>query len=181
MVLGGLTPANKLDGARCLRRFSTQAAIYAVGGGLLEVLVSPIVEHLPTPAGQKASGMALLNSCYCWGQVAVVVGTTIVLGLLGPGLFALLMGIGRFAYGMWGPASTCGACCCSQVWGCGLAEASSGAQSGLAQMLPDDGGYGLRTALLLCAVIPTIFAVVVWRFGKVRHTSAVPAGARPKP
>lgn len=148
MVLGGLTPANKLDGARCLRRFSTQAAIYAVGGGLLEVLVSPIVEHLPTPADQKASGMALLHSFYCWGQVAVVVGTTIVLGLLGPGLFALLMGIGRFAYGMWG------------------------------------SGLDLRRLLLFSsvgAVIPTIFAVVVWRFGKVRHTSAVPAGARPKP
>lgn len=148
MVLGGLTPANKLDGARCLRRFSTQAAIYAVGGGLLEVLVSPIVEHLPTPADQKASGMALLHSFYCWGQVAVVVGTTLVLGLLGPGLFALLMGIGRFAYGMWG------------------------------------SGLDLRRLLLFSsvgAVIPTIFAVVVWRFGKVRHTSAVPAGARPKP
>lgn len=148
MVLGGLTPANKLDGARCLRRFSTQAAIYAVGGGLLEVLVSPIVEHLPTPADQKASGMALLHSFYCWGQVAVVVGTTIILGLLGPGLFALLMGIGRFAYGMWG------------------------------------SGLDLRRLLLFSsvgAVIPTIFAVVVWRFGKVRHTSAVPAGARPKP
>lgn len=148
MVLGGLTPANKLDGARCLRRFSTQAAIYAVGGGLLEVLVSPIVEHLPTPADQKASGMALLHSFYCWGQVAVVVGTTIVLGLLGPGLFALLMGIGRFAYGMWG------------------------------------SGLDLRRLLFFSsvgAVIPTIFAVVVWRFGKVRHTSAVPAGARPKP
>lgn len=122
MVLDGLTPANKLDGARCLRRFSTQAAIYAVGGGLLEVLVSPIVEHLPTPADQKASGMALLHSFYCWGQVAVVVGTTIVLGLLGPGLFALLMGIGRFAYGMWG------------------------------------SGLDLRRLLLLCAVIPTVFA-----------------------
>lgn len=148
MVLGGLTPANKLDGARCLRRFSTQAAIYAVGGGLLEVLVGPIVEHLPTPADQKASGMALLHSFYCWGQVAVVVGTTIVLGLLGPGLFALLMGIGRFAYGRWG------------------------------------SGLDLRRLLLFSsvgAVIPTIFAVVVWRFGKVRHTSAVPAGARPKP
>ncbi len=148
MVLDGLTPANRLDGARCLRRFSTQAAIYAVGGGLLEVLVSPIVEHLPTPADQKASGMALLHSFYCWGQVAVVVGTTIVLGLLGPGLFALLMGIGRFAYGMWG------------------------------------SGLDLRRLLLFSsvgAVIPTIFAVVVWRFGKVRHTSAVPAGARPKP
>ena len=122
-----------------------RVAIYAVGGGLLEVLVSPIVEHLPTPAGQKASGMALLNSCYCWGQVAVVVGTTIVLGLLGPGLFALLMGIGRFAYGMWGSS------------------------------------LDLRRLLLLCAVIPSIFAAAVWRFGKVRHTSAVPAGARAKP
>ncbi|MFT4295709.1 MAG: MFS transporter [Micropruina sp.] len=165
-------------------------SVYAIGGGLLEVLVSPIVEHLPTPAHQKASGMALLHSFYCWGQLAVVVGTTTLLAaigtqhwvwlpaiwaivplintfvflrvpmpetvaeddrtslrdlfgtpmflaalvlmmtggaaeltmvqwssffaekgigvgkeigdLLGPGLFALLMGIGRFAYGIWG-------------------------------------------------------------------------------
>ncbi|WP_334169454.1 MFS transporter, partial [Timonella senegalensis] len=36
--------------------------VYAIGGGLLEVLISPIVEHLPTPVDQKASGMALLPS-----------------------------------------------------------------------------------------------------------------------
>jgi fucose permease len=64
--------------------------VYAVGGGLLEVLVSPVVEHLPTPAESKAAGMALLHSFYCWGQLAVVVGTTALLGLLGHELWPVL-------------------------------------------------------------------------------------------
>ena len=164
--------------------------VYAVGGGLLEVLLSPVVEHLPAPQEEKATGMAMLHSFYCWGQLAVVIVTTLLLGavgqqswsmlpvlwavvplvnllvflrvpvpatvpdehrtkldallgtplfqlalvammtggaaeltmsqwssffaeqgtgvskalgdLLGPGLFALLMGIGRFSYGLWG-------------------------------------------------------------------------------
>ena len=38
--------------------------IYAVGGGLLEVLVSPIMEACPTPNKEKA--MSLLHSFYCW-------------------------------------------------------------------------------------------------------------------
>ncbi|HMR48743.1 MAG TPA: MFS transporter [Arachnia sp.] len=297
--------------------------VYAIGGGLLEVLVSPIVEHLPTPADQKASGMALLHSFYCWGQLAVVVGTTALLSiigtahwawlplvwaivplintvvflrvpmpetvpdddrtsvrdlfgtplflaalvlmmtggaaeltmvqwssffaekgigvskelgdLLGPGLFALLMGIGRFAYGIWGSGvdlrrmllvSSIGAAACYVVaatspvaivsllasalcgimvallWpgtfsltaarfpmggaamfailalagdaggaagpalAGGLAEAAHGPLAPLAALLPDDGGYGLRTALLLCALIPAVFAVTVWRFDR---------------
>ena len=306
--------------------------IYAIGGGLLEVLVSPIVEHLPTPAEQKASGMALLHSFYCWGQLAVVVGSTLLLGvmglerwailpliwaiiplintfvfmrvplpetvadehrtsfrdlfgaplflaalvlmmtggaaelamvqwssffaemgigvgktfgdLLGPGLFALLMGIGRFSYGMWGAgldlrklliASSIGAALCYVVaatspnvvisllacalcglmvallWpgtfsltsarfpmggaamfavlalagdaggaagpalAGGLAEAANGPLAWIAQTLPSDGGYGLRTALLLCAVIPAVFAITVWNFGRAEAT----APARP--
>ena len=36
--------------------------VYAVGGGLLEVLLSPIVEHLPTASEEKASSMAFLHS-----------------------------------------------------------------------------------------------------------------------
>lgn len=297
--------------------------VYAVGGGLLEVLVSPIVEHLPTPADQKASGMALLHSFYCWGQLAVVVGTTVVLSVigtqhwawlpaiwaviplintiaflrvplpetvadddrtslrnlfgtplflaalvlmmtggaaeltmvqwssffaeegigvskeigdsLGPGLFALLMGTGRFGYGIWGAGvdlrrmlmiSSIGAAACyiiaatspvaiisllacalcgimvALLWpgtfsltaarfpmggaamfailalagdaggatgpalAGGLAEAVQGPLRSVAQLLPDDGGYGLRTALLLCALIPAVFAITVWRFGR---------------
>ncbi len=44
--------------------------IYAVGGGLLEVLVSPIVEALPTE--NKAGSMSFLHSFYCWGCLLVV-------------------------------------------------------------------------------------------------------------
>ena len=50
-------------------------AIYAVGGGLLEVLVSPVVEACPTQNKEKA--MSLLHSFYCWGHVAVVLLSTV--------------------------------------------------------------------------------------------------------
>ncbi len=49
--------------------------IYAVGGGLLEVLVSPIVEACPTD--NKESAMSLLHSFYCWGHVGVVLLSTL--------------------------------------------------------------------------------------------------------
>lgn len=55
----------------------------AIGGGLLEVMVSPVVEHLPSPQTHKAAAMALLHSFYCWGQVAVVAGTTLILARIG--------------------------------------------------------------------------------------------------
>lgn len=49
--------------------------IYAVGGGLLEVLVSPVVEACPTDNNEKA--MSLLHSFYCWGQMGVVLISTL--------------------------------------------------------------------------------------------------------
>lgn len=52
--------------------------VYAVGGGLLEVLVSPIVEACPTK--NKAGIMSLMHSFYCWGVVLTV--------LLSTGFFA---------------------------------------------------------------------------------------------
>ncbi|MGN1329678.1 MAG: MFS transporter [Eubacterium sp.] len=48
--------------------------IYALGGGILEVLVSPIVESCPTDNKEKA--MSLLHSFYCWGHVGVVLIST---------------------------------------------------------------------------------------------------------
>ena len=48
--------------------------IYAVGGGLIEVLISPIVEACPTDNKEKA--MSLLHSFYCWGHVGVVLLST---------------------------------------------------------------------------------------------------------
>lgn len=49
--------------------------LYAVGGGLIEVLVSPIVQALPTD--EKSMAMSLLHSFYCWGQVTVVLLSTV--------------------------------------------------------------------------------------------------------
>ena len=49
--------------------------VYAVGGGLLEVLVSPVVEACPSDNKEKA--MSMLHSFYCWGHVAVVLLSTV--------------------------------------------------------------------------------------------------------
>jgi fucose permease len=64
--------------------------VYAVGGGLLEVLVSPVVDALPTPQAAKAAQMSLLHSFYCWGQVGVGAGTTVGLAGIGHGSWQLL-------------------------------------------------------------------------------------------
>lgn len=55
--------------------------VYAMGGGLLEVLVSPIVEACPTDNKEKA--MSLLHSFYCWGHVGVVLLSTLFFQLFG--------------------------------------------------------------------------------------------------
>ena len=57
------------------------AAFNSVGGGLTEVLISPIVETLP--GDEKASAMSLLHSFYCWGQVSVVLLSTLFFTLCG--------------------------------------------------------------------------------------------------
>ena len=313
------------------------AVVYAVGGGLIEVLASPVVEHLPAEPGRsRASGMALLHSFYCWGQLGVVVVSTALLGalgldawwvlplawalipavnavlmtrvpmpatvpdhertslrglmgspifllilllmaaggaseltmsqwssffaqqatgvpkavgdLLGPGLFALLMALGRTAYGLLGervplrgaliasgagaaacyvvtasspaPAASLVACaltglCVALMWpgatslaaarfpaGGGAmfamlalagdvgaaagpsaagaiadaaGTASAGAPGRLAALLPPDAGTGLRPALLVCCLVPVVFAVSVWTVGRFSDTACSPA------
>lgn len=55
--------------------------VYAVGGGFLEVLVSPVVEACPSDNKEKA--MSMLHSFYCWGHVGVVALSTSFFGLFG--------------------------------------------------------------------------------------------------
>ena len=55
--------------------------VYAVGGGLLEVLVSPVVEACPSTHKEKA--MSMLHSFYCWGHVGVVLFSSIFFKLAG--------------------------------------------------------------------------------------------------
>ena len=70
------------------------STIMCSGGGLIEVVVSPIVEAIP--GDKKASDMSILHSFYCWGQVIVILITTLYLTVFGieswsflPFIFAL--------------------------------------------------------------------------------------------
>ncbi len=62
--------------------------IYALGGGLLEVLISPIVEACPTD--NKEAAMSLLHSFYCWGHVGVVLLSTLFFTTVGIGHWKVL-------------------------------------------------------------------------------------------
>ena len=69
--------------------------LYAIGSGLIEVLLSPIVEACPFE--NKAGVMSLLHSFYCWGHMAVVILSTVYFVAIGtehwqflPFLWALL-------------------------------------------------------------------------------------------
>ena len=55
--------------------------LYAVGGGLTEVLISPIAEACPTE--NKEAQMSLLHSFYCWGHVAVIILSTLYFHFIG--------------------------------------------------------------------------------------------------
>lgn len=61
---------------------------YAVGGGLIEVLISPIVEACPTD--NKTSAMSLLHSFYCWGTVLVIAISTAFIYFAGKSRWQLL-------------------------------------------------------------------------------------------
>ena len=75
--------------------------LYSMGGGLIEVLVSPITESCPTDNKEKA--MSLLHSFYAWGQMGVVLLST---------LFFQIVGIAnwRFLAWAWAAFSLLNAC-----------------------------------------------------------------------
>lgn len=59
----------------------TAVVFYAIGGGIIEVLISPIVEACPTT--KKEAAMSLLHSFYCWGHVGVVIVSTVFFHVFG--------------------------------------------------------------------------------------------------
>ncbi len=62
--------------------------IYAIGSGLTEVLVSPIIEACPFENKDKM--MSLLHSFYCWGWVAVILVSTAFFALFGIGKWKIM-------------------------------------------------------------------------------------------
>ena len=75
----------------------------AIGSGLTEVIISPIVESIP--GEKKTAEMSLLHSFYCWGQVTVVALTTIMIKIFGndlwyiaPAIWAIIPLINTFNF-----------------------------------------------------------------------------------
>lgn len=62
--------------------------LYAIGSGLVEVLLSPIVEACPFK--NKAGVMSLLHSFFCWGSVGVILGSTLFFALFGTARWQIL-------------------------------------------------------------------------------------------
>lgn len=62
--------------------------VYAIGGGLLEVLVSPVVEACPSDNKEKT--MSMLHSFYCWGHAGVVLISTLFFHAAGIGNWKIL-------------------------------------------------------------------------------------------
>ncbi len=62
--------------------------LYAIGSGLIEVLMSPIVEACPFE--NKDGMMSLLHSFYCWGAMGVIIGSTVFFSLFGVGAWKIL-------------------------------------------------------------------------------------------
>ncbi|AEV27879.1 fucose permease [Sphaerochaeta pleomorpha str. Grapes] len=60
--------------------FVIATIIFSCASGLMELLLSPIIQAIPGP--EKAKAMALLHSFYAWGFILVVVLTTFLLTVL---------------------------------------------------------------------------------------------------
>ena len=77
--------------------------VYAFASGLMEVILSPMVEMLPTK--NKSGNMAVLHSFYCWGQAVTTLVTTFLVSLFGyvnwmyiPILWAVVPLINMFSF-----------------------------------------------------------------------------------
>lgn len=77
--------------------------ISAIGGGLIEVIISPLVEALP--GEKKSSTMCVMHSFYCWGQAGVILLSTLYFALFGreswqylPMIWALLPAFNGIAF-----------------------------------------------------------------------------------
>ncbi|MBQ3181878.1 MAG: MFS transporter [Clostridia bacterium] len=78
VILMGVLPHTLAEG---FLGFAIATITYAFGSGLLEVLISPIVEAIP--GDEKAADMSFLHSFYCWGQLSAILVTTLFVYLFG--------------------------------------------------------------------------------------------------
>ena len=113
--------------------------LYAIGGGIIEVLISPIVEACPTE--QKSAAMSLLHSFYCWGHVSVVVVSTAFFAVAGIGNWKILACI-------WAILPLANAALFTQVPVAALVEEGNGMTM---KELLKSGAFWVLALLMVCA------------------------------
>ncbi len=69
--------------------FIVGTLLFSAGGGLLELLISPTVNAIPSDS--KSSSMSLLHSFYAWGQMGVIIITTLLLFIFGRQSWPIIM------------------------------------------------------------------------------------------
>lgn len=69
--------------------FIAGTILFSAGGGLLELLISPTVNAIPSDS--KSSSMSLLHSFYAWGQMVVIIVTTLFLFVFGKASWQMIM------------------------------------------------------------------------------------------
>lgn len=114
-------------------------ALYAIGGGIIEVLISPIVEACPTQ--HKEAAMSLLHSSYCWGHVGLVLLTTAFLAIFGEHTWPLLACL-------WALIPLGNMVLFTQV---PLADINAGHEPLSLRRLLSQGAFWLLLALMVCA------------------------------
>lgn len=130
--------------------------VFSAGCGLLEVLMSPILDAVPSQ--RKAGDMALLHAFYPLGKLAVIVGTGLALWLAGPG---------------WWPWLVCAWAVppCFGIWLFATARLPSLAAGPRRVRIRDlAGDAGFRTALLAMLLIgATEVAFAQWTSAFAQH------------
>lgn len=87
LVLFGLTPT--LFRGDPFTGFVISTVIFAFSSGLLEVILSPIIDAVPND--DKGPAMSLMHSFYAWGQVATIVLTTLFVHVAGNGRWQIIV------------------------------------------------------------------------------------------
>lgn len=89
LVLFGLMPY--LAAGNMFAGLVAATVVFAFSGGMLEVLISPIVDNVPDNTGGKGAVMSLMHSFYAWGQVFVIIVTTLYLFIAGAAHWNFIM------------------------------------------------------------------------------------------
>ena len=113
--------------------------VYAMGGGLIEALVGPIVQALPLE--RKESAVNILHSFYCWGHAAVVILTTLFFKSAGTNNWRLLCLL-------WAIVPACNLILCSI---CPMYQLESDSESSGIRGMFSNKRYLLFVLLMICA------------------------------